>query len=377
MQLPVQITYRGMDKFRRHRRRGARPGRQARAVPSAHRELPRRDRAAGAAQAARQAVRRAHRPQGAGGEIAVNRDHHEDVYVALRDAFDAARRKLEDFAREQRGDVKHHGPRRVGQGGAHPGRGRLRLHRHRRRSRAVLLARERGDPAVRAPGPGDRGAFHRGAGGRRACRRSASARARRLVSRVADRQSRRRRLACRAPRRQSSASEACGTRPSRGLAPRLPSPLGASRWGPLARRAVQPRAARGLGQAHESSDGGSRTARQRAARRHHRHAPHAVLAHGAQHLGETVLLAHHEQPALITSPTVSVRASSSFAIAATTMSRSVRMPTGTRSLGAIHHHHQAADMALAHQLRGLGQARVRRAITTSCRSSASGQSSPI
>jgi ribosomal subunit interface protein len=42
------------------------------------------------------------------GEIAVNRDHHEDVYVALRDAFDAARRKLEDFAREQRGDVKHH-----------------------------------------------------------------------------------------------------------------------------------------------------------------------------------------------------------------------------------------------------------------------------
>jgi len=46
-----------------------------------------------------------------GGEIAVNRDHAEDVYVALRDAFDAARRKLEDFAREQRGDVKHHEPR--------------------------------------------------------------------------------------------------------------------------------------------------------------------------------------------------------------------------------------------------------------------------
>lgn len=41
-------------------------------------------------------------------EIAVNRDHHEDVYVALRDAFDAARRKLEDVAREQRGDVKSH-----------------------------------------------------------------------------------------------------------------------------------------------------------------------------------------------------------------------------------------------------------------------------
>jgi ribosomal subunit interface protein len=41
-------------------------------------------------------------------EIAINRDHHEDVYVALRDAFDAAYRKLEDTARLQRGDVKAH-----------------------------------------------------------------------------------------------------------------------------------------------------------------------------------------------------------------------------------------------------------------------------
>jgi len=39
-----------------------------------------------------------------GGEINVNRDRHEDVYVALRDAFDAARRQLEDYARTQRGD---------------------------------------------------------------------------------------------------------------------------------------------------------------------------------------------------------------------------------------------------------------------------------
>jgi cold shock CspA family protein len=43
-----------------------------------------------------------------GGEIAVNRDHDQDVYAALRDAFDAARRKLEDFIRESRGDIKHH-----------------------------------------------------------------------------------------------------------------------------------------------------------------------------------------------------------------------------------------------------------------------------
>lgn len=36
-------------------------------------------------------------------------DHaHEDVYVAIRDAFDAARRQLEDHARRRRGDVKTH-----------------------------------------------------------------------------------------------------------------------------------------------------------------------------------------------------------------------------------------------------------------------------
>lgn len=44
----------------------------------------------------------------AGGEIAVNRDHDEDVYVALRDGFDAAKRQLADYARKLRGDVKKH-----------------------------------------------------------------------------------------------------------------------------------------------------------------------------------------------------------------------------------------------------------------------------
>ncbi|MFY9317628.1 MAG: HPF/RaiA family ribosome-associated protein [Burkholderiales bacterium] len=42
----------------------------------------------------------------AGSEIAINRDHDEDPFVAVRDAFGAARRKLEDHARRQRGDVK-------------------------------------------------------------------------------------------------------------------------------------------------------------------------------------------------------------------------------------------------------------------------------
>ncbi|MBX3646253.1 MAG: ribosome-associated translation inhibitor RaiA [Rhodocyclaceae bacterium] len=43
-----------------------------------------------------------------GSEIVVNRDKHEDIYVALRDAFDAAKRQVEEYGRRQRGDVKHH-----------------------------------------------------------------------------------------------------------------------------------------------------------------------------------------------------------------------------------------------------------------------------
>jgi ribosomal subunit interface protein len=42
-----------------------------------------------------------------GGELVVNRDHHEDVYVALRDAFDAVRRQLEEHAQKIRRAVKH------------------------------------------------------------------------------------------------------------------------------------------------------------------------------------------------------------------------------------------------------------------------------
>lgn len=46
-----------------------------------------------------------------GQEIAIRRTHpishaHEDPYVALRDAFRAARRKLQDYERKMRGDVK-------------------------------------------------------------------------------------------------------------------------------------------------------------------------------------------------------------------------------------------------------------------------------
>jgi len=42
-----------------------------------------------------------------GSELVIKREPHEDLYVAIRDAFDAARRQLEDYAR-RRGDVKTH-----------------------------------------------------------------------------------------------------------------------------------------------------------------------------------------------------------------------------------------------------------------------------
>ena len=39
-------------------------------------------------------------------EIVANRLHDEDVYVALRDAFDSVRRGLEDVVREKRGSER-------------------------------------------------------------------------------------------------------------------------------------------------------------------------------------------------------------------------------------------------------------------------------
>jgi ribosomal subunit interface protein len=46
-------------------------------------------------------------------QVVVNRERHdnhahEDLFVAIRDSFKAAQRKLEDFARQQRGEVKNH-----------------------------------------------------------------------------------------------------------------------------------------------------------------------------------------------------------------------------------------------------------------------------
>ena len=46
-----------------------------------------------------------------GDEIVVTHQHDEDLQIALREAFDAARRRLEDHARVRRGDVKQHAPK--------------------------------------------------------------------------------------------------------------------------------------------------------------------------------------------------------------------------------------------------------------------------
>jgi ribosome-associated translation inhibitor RaiA len=52
-----------------------------------------------------------------GAELVSSRDHgldhaHEDAHVAVRDAFNAARRRLEDFARERRDAAIAHSPRK-------------------------------------------------------------------------------------------------------------------------------------------------------------------------------------------------------------------------------------------------------------------------
>ena len=43
-----------------------------------------------------------------GKELVVNRVENEDCYVAVRDAFDAAKRQLEEHSRKRRGEIKSH-----------------------------------------------------------------------------------------------------------------------------------------------------------------------------------------------------------------------------------------------------------------------------
>jgi len=43
-----------------------------------------------------------------GNEIVVNHDHHEDAYVALRDAFNAVKRQLDDYLHRLNRQTKEH-----------------------------------------------------------------------------------------------------------------------------------------------------------------------------------------------------------------------------------------------------------------------------
>lgn len=47
-----------------------------------------------------------------GGEVVVKHQAHPELHTAIQRAFDAARRRLQDYARRQRGDVKTRAPGR-------------------------------------------------------------------------------------------------------------------------------------------------------------------------------------------------------------------------------------------------------------------------
>ena len=108
MKLPVQITFHGMDT--------------SEAVESAVREkVDHLERFSDRIMRCRVAIDllQKHHQQGRpfgvridltipGRELVVDRVEDEDVYVALRDAFDGMKRQLEDAVRQQRGDEKQH-----------------------------------------------------------------------------------------------------------------------------------------------------------------------------------------------------------------------------------------------------------------------------
>lgn len=106
MQLPLQITLRdipGSESVEAHIRKKAEKLDQYHERITSCRvvvERPRRHQHQGE----RYSVRIDTRVPGA--ELVVNRDKDEDVYVAIRDAFDAMARQLEDYSRKQRGAVK-------------------------------------------------------------------------------------------------------------------------------------------------------------------------------------------------------------------------------------------------------------------------------
>lgn len=108
MQLPVQITFRDIPR--------------SEAVEAAIRErVARLDRFSDHIMSCRVTIGiiEKHQHQGKlfnirvnmklpGSELVVNRDKAEDIYVAIRDAFDAVKRKLEEHVQRVRGEVQTH-----------------------------------------------------------------------------------------------------------------------------------------------------------------------------------------------------------------------------------------------------------------------------
>ncbi len=121
MQLPIQITFRQMDTS---------PSVEAHIRERAEALEKYFDRITGCRVVVEQSTRRQRKGKlyhirvdltVPGREIVVKRDPpehhaHEDILVAVRDVFDAARRQLEDHARKMRGDIKSH---------EEPGHGRI------------------------------------------------------------------------------------------------------------------------------------------------------------------------------------------------------------------------------------------------------------
>ena len=113
MQIPVQITFRGMETS---------PTVESRIREKAAKLDSLYDRITSCRVVVEAPHRRHHKGKlylvkidmtVPGGELVVNTEHrnnhaHEDIYVAVRDAFDALRRQLEDHIRERRGEVKTH-----------------------------------------------------------------------------------------------------------------------------------------------------------------------------------------------------------------------------------------------------------------------------
>ena len=99
-----------------------------------------------------------------GGELSVDRQSADDLAVAIREAFDAARRELQDYARKQRGEVKTvEAPAHARVTKLFPARG-VRLSDHTRQPRSLLSSQQCSRRCVRPDGDRNGGQVRRGDG---------------------------------------------------------------------------------------------------------------------------------------------------------------------------------------------------------------------